>query len=151
MNEILTLRTENRKVFLQEDGTLKAVYYPKNIHFLNPEGKYHWTPEYYNILEREPRDDDEDHHIVFDLLSDEDRKEVEELIDKLGPNEFLGNVVKPITLESGKVKHININGRKIFDKEGKFVRESGCVQDVSEVVEFENALMKADYEKRKLA
>ena len=44
-----------------------------SVHYMNNEGKFVWTNESYKIVGREPRDGDEDTHIIADLLSEEDR------------------------------------------------------------------------------
>ena len=108
---------------------------------------FFWTDETYKLIDREPREDDNSYHIVLDLLSKEDYTKLNDLLDSLGPNEFLGNYIFPITTEKGDVKHIQINARPIYNEEGKFVRRSGYAMDVTSQVEYEKAIVKADAEK----
>ena len=79
------------------------------IHFHDNQGKYYWTPEVYNLIEREPRKDDENHHILLELLEEKAQKEIATGIENLGPNEFLGNHIYKMTLESGKIKYVKVD------------------------------------------
>lgn len=114
-----------------------------SVHYLNDEGKYFWTDETYKLIDREPREDDSSYHIILDLLSKDDYIKINDLLDSLGPNEFLGNYIFPITTEKGDVKHIQINARPIYNEEGKFVRRSGYAMDVTSQVEYEKAIVKS--------
>lgn len=103
-----------------------AAYYSDNS------GTYYWTPEVYDLIERDPRSDDNYYHIIRDLLDEKDRIEVTQVVNDLNPNEFLGDHDYKITLESGKIKYIRVNAHNFYDKDGNFVQLYGYIQDITE-------------------
>lgn len=138
---------------IQEISTLNAtvsdVQQATNIgiHYMDADGNYHWTPETYKILERPPRKSDSKHNIFYDLLDEESKKILDTEAMKLKPNEFLGNRIVPITLENGLNKFVQVNLREIYDEKGNFIRRSAYTQDVTDRVNYENALIQSDSEK----
>ncbi len=102
------------------------------IHFHDNQGKYYWTPEVYNLIEREPRKDDENHHILLELLEEKAQKEIATGIENLGPNEFLGNHIYKMTLESGKIKYVKVDSHNFYDESGVFKQRTAYTQDVTE-------------------
>ncbi|MCQ2965085.1 MAG: hypothetical protein MJ203_05920, partial [archaeon] len=105
-----------------------------SIHYLGADGKHVWTPETYKLIDREPRDSDENHHIILDLATPDERERVQELLDNLKTNEFLALNRTSITTESGILKYIQFDTRKTYDEEGNFVQKSGYAQDITEQV-----------------
>ncbi len=118
-----------------------------SVHYMDAEGIHHWTPATYRIIEREPRLEDKYTNIITDLASPEDQKLHKEMWDKLKPNEFLGAHDLKITLENGKVKDLQVDTRKFYDKEGNFIQQSAYAMDVTEARKHERELIKADAEK----
>lgn len=118
-----------------------------SIHYKTSDDTYVWNSETYRLINREPREGDENRHIILELLSEEDKKSLTEAILNLGPNEYLGNHDFKITTESGEEKYILYNARPIYDDEGNFIRRSEFAQDITRQVEYEQALIEADAEK----
>lgn len=55
------------------------------INFHGDEKFYYWPPEVYQLIEREPREDDKYNTIILNLVSNETRREFEKLISELIP------------------------------------------------------------------
>ena len=110
------------------------------IHFHDNRGVYHWTPEVYNLIEREPREDDATYHILLDLMDEKDQKEINTTMDNLNPDEFLGTQIHKITLESGKTKIVKINSHNLYDKSGVFLQRNSYTQDITEEYYKQNEL-----------
>ena len=118
-----------------------------SIHYVTPNGEYVWSPEVYNIIERNPRPTDRNNHIILELVDDEQKNHIQELLDNLEPNEFLGDQILTITLENGNKKHIKVNSRNLYDAEGKFIQRNGYVMDITSQVEYEKTLIQSDENK----
>ncbi len=131
--------------------TVEDVQYavPISVHYLNQEGKYHWTEGSYRIIDREPREGDENKHIILELMSSEDFNYFMDKVDDLAPGECYieDDKIYTIRTEAGNVKYLNCAARKIFDEDGNFVRRSELSQDVTARVNYENALIEADKSK----
>ena len=122
--EILTLKSVVEDV--QESAVL-------SVQYMDEDGKYHWTDQTYKIIDREPREGDEDIHIVHEIMIEKDAKDFKKLIAELKPNEYYDkDKVWTIVTESGKVKYIRGKDRNIYDDEGNFVRRSEYAQDITE-------------------
>ena len=131
------LKNLNEAMHDVQIATNTAVFYS------DENGEYYWSPEVYTILEREPRDDDKNKGIFAELMSKEDQKKLVNIYENLAPNEFLGDTVFKITLENGKVKYINANIHKLYDKKGNFIRTNCYAQDIT----YEHNLLEDDEEK----
>ncbi len=121
-----------------------------SIHYKKANGEHIWSPETYKLIEREPRDTDKESHILLDLASPEDQEEHRKMWESLKPNEFLGTRNLTIACENGKVKHLQVDTRKLYDADGSFVQKSEYAMDVTEEFEYKQALIKADAEKTML-
>lgn len=75
-----------------------------SVQYVDNEGRYYWSSSIYDILEREPRDDDEYNNIVMDACDDETVELIMSKVNRLGPNELLGNHEIEITTEKWKDK-----------------------------------------------
>ena len=62
-----------------------------SVQYVDNEGRYYWSSSIYDILEREPRDDE-----TVELIMSK--------VNRLGPNELLGNHEIEITTEKWKDK-----------------------------------------------
>ena len=118
-----------------------------SVYYRLSNGEHVWTPETYDLIEREPRDDDKYKHIIVDLASPNDQHKFYSKVDKLKPNEFLGAHRMPITLENGKVKYLQLDTRKFYDEDGKFIQESCYAMDITEEWNWQNTLIKSNAEK----
>lgn len=118
-----------------------------SVHYKTADGKYHWTPEVYEIIEREPEDDDENRNIIYELAPEEEQKNFDEALANLKPNEFLGNHIFPITTAKGNIKYLQVDVHAIYDKNGNFVQRNEYAMDVTNTVKYEEDLIRADHEK----
>ncbi len=118
-----------------------------SVHYLDANKNYIWSDETYQIIDREPREDDYNHNIIVELFSQEDQDKYNDLVENLAPNEFLGDHTFQLITESGKKKWIKVNARAIYNEINEFVRRSEYAQDVTTQVEHENFLIKSDAEK----
>ena len=118
-----------------------------SIHYMKPNGEHVWTPETYKLLEREPREEDKYKNIILELASPEDREQHMRLWKNLKRNEFLGGNILTITCENGKVKHLQVDTRRLYDKEGNFIQQNAYAMDITKELEREKALIKSDAEK----
>lgn len=104
------------------------------ISYEDAEGKHHWTPGFYDIIERDPKDEDKYKNLFKDYMDSNDFNRIEELVKNLEPNEYLGDQIVPIYLDNDKTKYIKLNLRKIYDNKGNFVRISESTMDVTDEV-----------------
>lgn len=92
-----------------------------SVQYVDNEGRYYWSSSIYDILEREPRDDDEYNNIVMDECDDETVELIMSKVNRLGPNELLGNHEIEITTENGKTKYLLINIKNVHNSKGELV------------------------------
>lgn len=118
-----------------------------SVHYKTADGKYHWTPAVYEIIEREPEEDDENRNIIYELAPEEERKNFDKELAKLKPNEFMGSHIFPITTAKGNIKYLQVDVHNIFDKLGNFVQRNEYAMDVTDTVKYEENLIKSDNEK----
>lgn len=118
-----------------------------SIHYKTADGKYHWTPEVYEIIEREPEDDDENRNILYELAFEADQKKFDEALANLKPNDFLGSHIFPITTAKGNIKYLQVDVHTIYDEKGNFVQRNEYAMDVTDTVNYEKNLIKSDNEK----
>ncbi len=62
LSEQFSSKNELYKLLIANNYVQKAT--KTAIHFHDNRGVYHWTPEVYNLIEREPREDDATYHIL---------------------------------------------------------------------------------------
>ena len=117
-NELKKVKGISDKVFEQSIGFMRI------IDGTNPLDKTSIHPESYEVALK----------LLSELGFSKSDIGTKELIEKLEPNELLGNIVKPITLGNGKKKYIRFNARKVYDDDGKFIRKIGYTQDITEEV-----------------
>lgn len=118
-----------------------------SVQYVDNEGRYYWSSSIYDILEREPRDDDEYNNIVMDACDDETVELIMSKVNRLGPNELLGNHEIEITTENGKTKYLLINIKNVHNSKGELVQKSCYVRDITEEYLMRESLIKANEEK----
>ena len=103
-----------------------------SIQSLDANCKFHWTPGIYDILELEPQESDEHENIILNCLDDNVRKEIEDKVAHLPPNELLGNHELKVTTGKGNTKFILLNVKKAYDDKSNFVQESAYCRDITD-------------------
>lgn len=105
-----------------QESTSLAIYY------MDSEGKYHWSNESYQIIGRKPRPEDDYTNIFKNLISQERHEDNKNIISNLRNNEFDMRDFE-IKTEEGKTKYLRGTARKVFDKDGNFLRLSMTAMD----------------------
>ncbi len=98
-----------------------------SIHFKDARGKYHWTPETYALIDREPRPEDV-HKNIFEAITVRNLDKIADTLPKLGDGDLYVDDFT-IKTESGKTKYLRGTARKVYDGDGNFLRLSMTAQD----------------------
>lgn len=98
-----------------------------SIHFKDARGKYHWTPETYVLIDREPRPEDV-HKNIFEAITVRNLDKIADTLPKLGDGDLYVDDFT-IKTESGKTKYLRGTARKVYDEYGNFLRLSMNAQD----------------------
>lgn len=116
------------------------------IHYMDSDGKYHWSPETYKLIDREPREGDEDTNIFIPLMDYDDHLKIEDKLNNVIDDKFLIDDFV-LTTESGKTKFIRATARNIYDDDGNFLRLNMSAQDITKDKTFADHLIETDREK----
>ncbi|MCQ2971340.1 MAG: sensor histidine kinase [archaeon] len=99
-----------------------------SIHFKDAEGKYHWTPETYALIDREPRLGDENNNI-FDSITVQNLDNIADNRPNIDDDVYVEDFT--IITESGKTKYLRGTAHNVFDDEGNFLRLIMTAQDLT--------------------
>lgn len=116
------------------------------IQYMDADGKFHWSEETYELIDREPRCGDEDINIFDEYIYPGDFEKFKDKLDNLDDDEVIIDEFRIMT-ESGETKYLRGVVHKICDDEGNFLRLSMFAQDITKEKDFTNYLIKTDREK----
>ncbi|MBZ0264543.1 PAS domain-containing protein [bacterium] len=105
-------------------------------------GKGYWSEGYYHLMGLEPEGENS-HELTLQYVHPDDRDFVEEQLKNSLENrestEFDFRIIRP----DGEIRHIHSIGKNTFDEDGRALSTYGTFQDVTSMVEVQNALLES--------
>lgn len=112
--------------------------------------KLWWSDECYLIFERDKKQGAVTYADFLDSIHPEDRHLVDQAYTESLEKHTVYNVVHRLKMADGRIKHVNEIGESIYDENGKAVRTSGTIQDITERLQSEEAIHEKEQQIRLL-
>lgn len=110
-----------------EEGSKFTISYKRS------NGTFFYNKGVYHILERKPRESDEYHDIIFEVMDEEDKKRFEEFLSNCKPNQK-NSIKLKIRTENFKTKYLDIFIKMVYDNDSNFLQRSNYAKDITEEV-----------------
>lgn len=142
-----------------KEDEIKALNLQKNLEIIQSlsntatgyvlNGEWYWTPEIYNILEREPNPMDNHTYLIQDCVISRDLHILEDAIFNLSPESPNAEFVVRVQTGLGGLKYLHILFKASFNGDGVLVSRAEFYQDVTEQTKYQNKLEATLNEKEK--
>ncbi|MGD8859746.1 MAG: PAS domain S-box protein [Myxococcales bacterium] len=99
-----------------------------------------WSPEIYNIFERDPETFQASYDAFLEAVHPDDRDAVDAAYRASLDSGRSYEITHRLRMPDGRIKHVQERGETLYDDAGKPRRTLGTVQDVTTRVEFEQQL-----------
>lgn len=99
-----------------------------------------WSDECYLIFERDQKQGVATYADFIESIHPEDRHLVDQAYTESLEKHTVYNVVHRLKMADGRIKYVNEIGESIYDENGKAVRSSGTIQDITERLQSEEAV-----------
>ena len=118
----------------REEDESKATlieYFSQTGSYYKAHDEYIWTPGIYNIINRSREPKDSMYNIIFDLVIQEDKPLVDELLKTMSPEtDTYENIIR-IKTPGGHIKFLDTYLYSKFDENGEEVSQYGLFKDIS--------------------
>lgn len=103
-------------------------------------GTEYWSDEVYNILGIAPGELAPSKENFLSFVHPEERKDIEKIVVEAERNQKTFRYSTRIIRRDGTIRYIFSNGKHVFGKDGKAIRQIGILQDVTETKKMEEEL-----------
>jgi len=102
--------------------------------------KLTWTAEVFHIFEIDPKSFEASYQGFLDVIHPEDRELVDNAYKKSIIEHIPYGIRHRLLLANGTIKHVKEHGQTSYSEDGQPVRSVGTIQDITRMVESEQAL-----------
>ncbi len=113
------------------------------ISYTNDEGTLNWASSAFDLLKVDPKDYEDYHGDLFEVVLEEDKHYWHDAYDKCSPNDPETSTILRVVNGENKVVYVKCYILCNYDKEGNEIGYINFFQDISEQIERENRLKNA--------
>lgn len=109
-----------------------------------------WSDECYLIFERDQKQGFATYTDFLESIHPEDRHLVDQAYTESLEKHSAYNIVHRLKMADGRIKYVSEIGESVYDENGKAVRSSGTIQDITERIQGEKAVREREEQIRLL-